>query len=91
MADTEKTPGVITPPDETAAKKARRQTVPTHTGFEDMDISDEVLRAISRMGFTETTAIQKQTIPLIMQGNDIIGIAPTGTGKTCAFGIPMLE
>ena len=91
MADTEKTPGVITPPDETAVKKARKQTVPTHTGFEDMDISDEVLRAISRMGFTDTTAIQKQTIPLMMQGHDIIGIAPTGTGKTCAFGIPMLE
>ena len=61
------------------------------TGFEDMDISDEVLRAVARMGFHEATSIQKQTIPLMMRGDDIIGIAPTGTGKTCAFGIPMLE
>ena len=78
-------------PEEPAAKRARKQPTPTNTGFEGMDISDDVLRAIARMGFTETTAIQKQTIPLMMQGNDIIGIAPTGTGKTCAFGIPMLE
>ncbi len=61
------------------------------TGFEGMDISRAVLRALARMGFHEPTAIQRQTIPLMMQGQDIIGIAPTGTGKTCAFGIPMLE
>ena len=61
------------------------------TGFEGLDVSVQVLRALARMGFHEATAIQKQTIPLMMQGHDIIGIAPTGTGKTCAFGIPMLE
>ena len=61
------------------------------TGFEGLDVSTQVLRALARMGFHEATAIQQQTIPLMMQGQDIIGIAPTGTGKTCAFGIPMLE
>ncbi|MBQ9343389.1 MAG: DEAD/DEAH box helicase [Clostridia bacterium] len=43
------------------------------------------------MGFTEATPVQAQTIPVMMAGHDVIAIAPTGTGKTCAFGIPMLE
>lgn len=43
------------------------------------------------MEFNEPTPIQAETIPLMMAGRDIIGIAPTGTGKTLAFGIPMLE
>ncbi|MBQ2700993.1 MAG: DEAD/DEAH box helicase [Clostridia bacterium] len=56
-----------------------------------MDISDEVLKAIDKMNFTQVTPVQAKTIPLMMEGRDIIAIAPTGTGKTCAFGIPMLE
>lgn len=56
-----------------------------------MDISEEVVRAFDWMGFTELTAIQQKCIPLMMEGHDIIGIAPTGTGKTLGFGIPMLE
>lgn len=56
-----------------------------------MDISEEVIRAFDWMGFTELTAIQQKCIPLMMEGHDIIGIAPTGTGKTLGFGIPMLE
>ena len=43
------------------------------------------------MGFTQTTPVQDRTIPVMMEGHDVIAIAPTGTGKTCAFGIPMLE
>ena len=64
---------------------------PADCGFSDMDLSDEILYAVARMGFKESTPIQQQTIPLMMKGSDIIAIAPTGTGKTCAFGIPMLE
>ena len=59
--------------------------------FEEMDLSKEILRAVKDMGFTEPSTIQKQTIPLMMNGMDINAQAPTGTGKTCAFGIPMLE
>ena len=59
--------------------------------FDSLDISSEVLRAVARMGFTEATPVQAQTIPVMMAGHDVIAIAPTGTGKTCAFGIPMLE
>ena len=57
----------------------------------EMDISIEVVRAFDWMGFTSLTAIQSKCIPLMMDGQDIIAIAPTGTGKTLGFGIPMLE
>ncbi len=49
------------------------------------------MKALEKMGFEEATPIQEQTIPLGMQGKDVIGQAQTGTGKTAAFGIPMLE
>ena len=50
-----------------------------------------MLKALEGMGIHTATSVQKETIPLMMAGRDIIGIAPTGTGKTIAFGIPMLE
>ena len=59
--------------------------------FDSLDISKEVLQAVDKMGFSEATPVQAQTIPVMMDGSDVIAIAPTGTGKTCAFGIPMLE
>jgi len=59
--------------------------------FDALDISSEVLKAVEKMGFTEATPVQGKTIPIMMEGHDVIAIAPTGTGKTCAFGIPMLE
>ena len=59
--------------------------------FIDFGLSKEVLQAISGMGFEEPTPIQEKTISVIMQGKDIIGQAQTGTGKTAAFGIPLIE
>ncbi len=59
--------------------------------FESMDLSKEIMLAIRDMGFTTPSTVQARTIPLMMDGVDINAIAPTGTGKTCAFGIPMLE
>ena len=56
-----------------------------------MDLSKEILQAVQAMGFKEPSTVQARTIPLMMEGQDINAIAPTGTGKTCAFGIPMLE
>ena len=61
------------------------------TSFDEMDLSVEVLKAVKDMGFTTPSTVQAKTIPLMMSGADINAIAPTGTGKTCAFGIPMLE
>jgi len=63
----------------------------TPVTFESMDLSTEILRAVREMGFQEPSTVQAKTIPLMMNGQDINAIAPTGTGKTCAFGIPMLE
>jgi len=59
--------------------------------FEALHLSKDVQRAIANMGFEETTPIQSRAIPLIMEGKDVIGQAQTGTGKTVAFGIPILE
>ena len=63
----------------------------TQVTFESMDLSKEIMMAIRDMGFTTPSTVQARTIPLMMDGVDINAIAPTGTGKTCAFGIPMLE
>jgi ATP-dependent RNA helicase DeaD len=67
------------------------QEINTPVSFESMDLSSEILRAVREMGFQEPSTVQAKTIPLMMNGQDINAIAPTGTGKTCAFGIPMLE
>ena len=54
-------------------------------------VQPEILQAVERMGFTEMTEVQEKTIPVMMAGHDVIAKAPTGTGKTCAFGIPLIE
>lgn len=59
--------------------------------FDELGISPEILRALEDMGFTAATPIQSQAIPVVMQGGDVIGQAQTGTGKTCAYGIPAIE
>ncbi|CCJ33401.1 DEAD/DEAH box helicase [Caloramator australicus] len=59
--------------------------------FEELNLSKEILKAIEELGYEEATPIQAKTIPIILQGKDIIGQAQTGTGKTAAFGIPTLE
>lgn len=59
--------------------------------FDQLDLSKEIMQAIRKMGFKSPSPVQAKTIPIMMEGHDVIAIAPTGTGKTCAFGIPMLE
>ena len=59
--------------------------------FEDMGLRPEILRAIDSMGFKEASPIQSEAIPVMMSGYDLIGQAQTGTGKTAALGIPVLE
>ena len=59
--------------------------------FKELNLSKEVQKAITEMGFEEATPIQSQSIPHILNGKDVIGQAQTGTGKTCAFGIPAIE
>ncbi|NLC04747.1 MAG: DEAD/DEAH box helicase, partial [Tissierellia bacterium] len=59
--------------------------------FEEINVSDDIRKGISDIGFEEMSPIQAQAIPVILAGKDIIGQAQTGTGKTAAFGIPILE
>ena len=59
--------------------------------YEDAQIDERILRAVKELGFDEMTPIQEQAIPLFMTGRDLIGQAQTGTGKTAAFGIPILQ
>jgi len=61
------------------------------TLFNELGISSETKKAISTMGFEEATPIQAETIPLALEGHDVIGQAQTGTGKTAAFGIPLVD
>ncbi len=61
------------------------------SNFNELGLSNYLTRAITEMGFEETTPIQEKTIPLALEGKDLIGQAQTGTGKTAAFGIPMIE
>ncbi len=59
--------------------------------YENSGIDKRILRAVAEMGYENMTPIQKQAIPILMEGKDVIGQAQTGTGKTAAFGIPMLQ
>jgi len=59
--------------------------------FDELQLDERILRAVADMGFEEASPIQTQAIPVQLEGRDIIGQAQTGTGKTAAFGIPLLQ
>lgn len=59
--------------------------------FDELDLDDDVLDGIDAMNFVEMTPVQEQTIPIILEGRDIIGCAQTGTGKTAAYTLPLLS
>ena len=59
--------------------------------FDELKINEDIMRSIKELGFTKPFPIQAQAIPELLQGNDVIGQAHTGTGKTATFGIPMLQ
>ena len=61
------------------------------TKFEELQLDDRIIRAITEMGFEEASPIQAQAIPVVLKGRDMIGQAQTGTGKTAAFGLPLLQ
>lgn len=68
-------------------KKIQMQTLP----FNSLPLSEETLKAIEDMGFINASPIQAEAIPFLLEGRDVIGQAQTGTGKTAAFGIPIIE
>ncbi len=59
--------------------------------FSELGLSEEILKAVEKIGYEEATEIQAKTIPLLMEGRDVIGRSHTGTGKTAAFGIPAVS
>ena len=61
------------------------------TLFSELGLQQSTMRSIEKMGFEEATPIQAETIPVALAGKDVIGQAQTGTGKTVAFGIPLME
>ncbi|MES2789570.1 MAG: DEAD/DEAH box helicase [Planctomycetota bacterium] len=75
--------------DAPAVPSSAEQLLPT--SFRDLNICEAILKAIESSGYTVPTPIQARTIPLLLQGRDVLGQAQTGTGKTAAFAIPMLE
>ena len=61
------------------------------TEFSSLNLRDEVMQAITELGYSEPTPIQAQMIPIMLTGVDVIGQAQTGTGKTAAFTLPILN
>ena len=65
-----------------------RQDEESPAGFASLGLCDELLAALDELGYEEPTPIQRETIPLLLTGRDLLGQAATGTGKTAAFALP---
>ncbi|BCS35981.1 DEAD-box ATP-dependent RNA helicase CshA [Luteitalea sp. TBR-22] len=63
----------------------------TPTGFASLGLSDALVAAVTGLGYEEPTPIQREAIPVLLEGRDVLGMAGTGTGKTAAFALPMIE
>src|SRR4051812_11906008 len=77
------------PLSEPSGRRGRRNS--RMTSFRDLGLSDGIIQTLDELGYTDPTAIQEQAIPELLAGHDVIGQAQTGTGKTAAFGLPMLQ
>jgi ATP-dependent RNA helicase DeaD len=79
----------MTAPDTTAQNEAETATA-TKT-FTDLGLNDAMLKALKVVGYETPSAIQAATIPPLLEGRDVVGLAQTGTGKTAAFALPILN
>ena len=77
--------------DDAAPLAARAPVTPESPAFSDFDIHPDIVRALADVGIERTFAIQELTLPIALAGNDLIGQARTGTGKTLGFGVPLLN
>jgi len=73
------------------ARKSKDNIMENTIKFSDLGISEEILRAVEELGYTQPSPIQQQAIPFVLQGRDVIGQAQTGTGKTAAFATPIID
>ena len=84
--------GDADPSDEpTAADTGDEPTAEDTSGFAELGLRPELLATLTRLGYEEPTPIQRETIPLLLEGRDLLGQAATGTGKTAAFALPILQ
>jgi ATP-dependent RNA helicase DeaD len=94
MSDQDDVVDVASPSDvanPTDAQKSSDAVGPDEMGFADLGLSEGLLGAVAEAGYESPTPIQQQTIPLLIEGRDVLGVAATGTGKTAAFILPLLE
>ena len=63
----------------------------TTSSFSNLSLAEPLARAVAEMGYETMTPIQEQAIPVVLQGKDVMGAAQTGTGKTAAFALPLLQ
>ena len=75
----------------TAEEMKNAESAVNAVRYEDAPIDERIIRAVQEMGFEVMTPIQQQAIPALLEGRDVLGQAQTGTGKTAAFGIPMIQ
>ena len=81
----------VTDSGDIAADAASADTTVTESGFAALGLRPELLKALDELGYEEPTPIQRETIPYLMAGKDLLGQAATGTGKTAAFALPALQ
>ena len=84
-------PAADNAPEPASEQEAPAEKAEPENGFEKLGLPDAVVEAVKRVGFEQPSPIQAQTIPLLMQGRDVVGLAQTGTGKTAAFALPVLS
>ncbi|MCF4006920.1 DEAD/DEAH box helicase [Corynebacterium uropygiale] len=82
--------GEATPSESDSPEQNDTTTDDAPEGFDGLGLPDDVLSAVQRVGFESPSPIQSETIPLLMRGVDVVGLAQTGTGKTAAFALPIL-
>ncbi|WP_193106390.1 DEAD/DEAH box helicase [Brachybacterium sp. FME24] len=78
------------PVESAAPQTPTKSDTPAEPSFDDIALPPALRRAVDELGFTVPSAIQSRTIPPLLEGRDVIGVAQTGTGKTAAFGLPLL-
>src|SRR4051795_11072399 len=66
-------------------------TAVSNDGFTKLDLDDRLMATLAGLGYEEPTPIQREAIPLLLSGRDVLAEAPTGTGKTAAFALPLLH
>ena len=87
----DKSKGADAPRDRKGRREAKEDHEDDEITFADLGLPGDLLKAVTDMGFVTPTAIQREAIPVLLAGRDVVGVAQTGTGKTAAFGLPLLD